>query len=236
MGDGLYVGMAAATARTQQLDAVADNLANAQTPGFQQTTPAFQTFLSLERNAQMASVAAVDTGLDVKPGQRTETGRALDLAPSEDQWFSVRLSDGSPGFTRAGNVLVDARGVLTVAGHSLLNPDGNAISIPPGTTPTFGADGTVYVRGQVMDIVATHRLDGPLTRGAPSVVTLAEGAHSALSAGGVRVGELMMGNSSTLDAAVQLVTVQRQFETAMQAIQTYRHMDTSATELGRVRG
>ena len=45
MADGIYVGMSAAIGRAAQLDAIADNLANIESPGFKGTRPAFSSFL-----------------------------------------------------------------------------------------------------------------------------------------------------------------------------------------------
>ena len=50
---------------------------------------------------------------------------------------------------------------------------------------------------------------------------------------GVNVGQLEMGNATALDATVQMIGAQRQFETAMQAIQTYRRLDDRVIEVGK---
>ena len=52
---------------------------------------------------------------------------------------------------------------------------------------------------------------------------------------GVSVGQIEMGNSTPLDATVQMIGAQRQFETAMQAIQTYRRLDDRVIEVGKSR-
>jgi flagellar basal-body rod protein FlgF len=44
-----------------------------------------------------------------------------------------------------------------------------------------------------------------------------------------------LGNAGALEAALQLVTAQRSFDSSMQAIQTYRQLDQRGAELGRVR-
>jgi flagellar basal-body rod protein FlgF len=49
------------------------------------------------------------------------------------------------------------------------------------------------------------------------------------------VGELELGNVGSLESAVAMITAHRQFETAMQAIETYKKMDERAIEIGRVR-
>jgi flagellar basal body rod protein FlgG len=53
--------------------------------------------------------------------------------------------------------------------------------------------------------------------------------------GGVSTGQLEMGNVTPLESTVQMINAQRQFETAMQAIQTYRRLDDRVVEVGRVR-
>ena len=53
MADGIYVGMAAAAARAEQLDSIADNLANVETPGFKASHPAFQSFLPSRRQRHL---------------------------------------------------------------------------------------------------------------------------------------------------------------------------------------
>jgi flagellar basal body rod protein FlgG len=56
-----------------------------------------------------------------------------------------------------------------------------------------------------------------------------------VSDGTLRVGELELGNVSALDSTVQMINAQRQFDMAMQAIQTYRKLDDRATQVGLVK-
>ena len=65
MADGIYVGMAAAAARAEQLDSIADNLANVETPGFKASRPAFESFLPPRagKSSDKVSTAAVGTGI-----------------------------------------------------------------------------------------------------------------------------------------------------------------------------
>ena len=68
MADGLYVSMCGAVARAEQLEAVADNLANAQTPGFKAARPAFESFMAASGAQDKHYAAAVATGFDLRPG------------------------------------------------------------------------------------------------------------------------------------------------------------------------
>jgi flagellar basal body rod protein FlgG len=58
---------------------------------------------------------------------------------------------------------------------------------------------------------------------------------SQMSDGGVRVGELELGNVSALESTVQMIGAQRNYELAMQAIQTYRQLDQTSVKAGLVR-
>jgi flagellar basal-body rod protein FlgF len=51
----------------------------------------------------------------------------------------------------------------------------------------------------------------------------------------LRSGEVELGNSSALEATIAMVTAQRNYDSSMQAIQTYRQLDQRASELGRTR-
>jgi flagellar basal body rod protein FlgG len=55
------------------------------------------------------------------------------------------------------------------------------------------------------------------------------------SDGSVRVGELELGNVTALESTVAMIGAQRNYELAMQAIQTYRQLDQRVVEVGRAR-
>ena len=70
--------MAAAAARADQLESIADNLANVETPGFKASYPAFQSFLprGASPTSDKVAAAAVGTGSRRILG-RTKTSSAL---------------------------------------------------------------------------------------------------------------------------------------------------------------
>ena len=76
---------------------------------------------------------------------------------------------------------------------------------------------------------------GGLSQFGVNLTVLAPGAggQAVPAAVAVRSGEIETGQP--LEAAVSLISLQRGFDAAMQAIQTYRRMDDRSTELGRVR-
>lgn len=237
MADGLYVGMSAASARSQQLDSIADNLANAETPGFKAARAAFQSFLPTGvRATDKVFAGAVATGVDLSAGLTNVTDNPLDVTPEGQAFLGVALPNGQQAFTRNGSLGIDAQGVLSAQGLPVLGVDGNPIVLPPQTTPTIQADGTVLASGRAVGQLAMWNIAGPVAKLGASFLTAAPGGQATQVADGkLRVGELEMGNAPPLEAAVQMISAQRHFETAMQAISTYKRLDDRAMELGRVR-
>jgi flagellar basal-body rod protein FlgF len=235
MADGIYVGMSGAVARTQELDSLADNLANAATPGYKAERPAFASFLPSQGAAQSAHPAAVSTGVDLRPGATSHTGNALDLRPDGSAFFGVLRPDGQVAYTRDGRAQVDAEGNLRMAGERLVSTSGNPVTVPPQSRPTVTADGDVVVDGRAVDRLALFHLSGPLQHAGPGQLLTRPGGAATPATEAVRSGELELGNYSALEAAVHMVTAQRSFETSMQAIQTYKQLGDRANEIGRVK-
>lgn len=235
MADGLYVTMCGAAARTEQLDAVADNLANAQTPGFKASRPAFEAFLARSGAGDKAYPAPVATNLDLRPGPTSRTDNPLDVVPEDGAFLSVALPGGAPGFTRDGRLAVDGSGTLVQNGHPVLDVNGAPIRLPPGATARLDRDGTVQADGNPVGRIGLFHLAGPVDRLGPSIVTPGAGGRAEASDATVRTGELELGNAAPLEGMVQLIAAQRHFDASMQALQTYRSMDGRSADLGRVR-
>ena len=236
MADGIYVGMAAAAARAEQLDSIADNLANTETPGFKASHPAFQSFLPRGASAQSDKIATavVGTGADPSAGTLVTTGNPLDLVPQEDAFFMVQTSTG-PAYTRNGKLVVSPDGLLTSGGRMLMGTSGNPIQIPVGSTALINDRGSVMVGNVEIDRLALFKIQGGLAHVGPSLYGAVPAGVIAPADLGVSVGQLEMGNSTPLEATVHMIGAQRQFETAMQAIQTYKRLDDRAIEVGKSR-
>jgi len=236
MSDGIYIGMSAAVARARQLDAVADNLANAQTVGFKAARPSFESFLPKGGSASKVYAAAVDTGVDLREGSVAPTGRPLDLVPNDGAFLSVRLPSGAAAYTRDGRVSVDADGRLRAAGHPLLSDAGEPIFIPPGEgTPVIDSLGVIRMGDLEVGRIALFHLEGPVQKMGGALLSPQEEGRVTQSLAGVRVGEIELGNATPLEATVQMIGAQRAFDQSMQAIQTYRKLDEKIGELGKVR-
>ena len=239
MADGMYIGMAGAAARAAQLEAISDNLANTQTPGFKKAEPAFEAFLADSKAKDQAFPVAVSTAFDLSEGASLHTGERLDVVPNDGAFLAVQNGD-SVAFTRAGHLTLDPNGFLTAGHNPVLDVNGQPLRVPENvraqpTQTEIHSDGTLWFANERIGQLATFKLSGPLERIGPTLMRPQPNGQAAAVQSGVRVGELELGNVSPLTCAVQMVSVQRHFEAAMQSIQTYRQLDQRAADVGRVR-
>jgi flagellar basal-body rod protein FlgF len=228
--------MNGAAARLEQLDSVSDNLANAQTPGFKASRPAFEAFLAKADTNESPKIypAAVGTQIDLRPGSITQTGNPLDILPTGRSFIGVQTSGGI-ALTRDGHITVAPDGTLTASGMPLIDRLGNPLVAPPNTTVRFDTNGAVFANDVRLGEVALFDAAGPLDRAGPTLLVPKSPEALVASEDGLRLGEVEMGNANPLEATVQLVASQRHFETSMQALQTYKRLDERASEIGRLR-
>ena len=236
MADGMYVGMSAAVARAAQLESIADNLANTETPGFKASRPAFRAFLPPGPTDKVLA-GAVSTGVDLRPGPTNATDNPLDVLPDGDAYLGVKLSNGQIAYTRNGHLELGPNGELLASGLPVLGRSGDPVTVPAGAEPRIETNGDVVVgKGQLVDTLALYVAQGSMDRIAPTLLQPSAGSTvSPAAEGTLRVGELEMGNVSALDSTVQMINAQRQFDMAMQAIQTYRKLDDRAIQVGMVK-
>ncbi len=160
----LYTAASGMNAQQANIDNVAHNLANVNTPGFKKSHVQFEDLVYQETTAPGSptpgsgeSPTGMQTGLGTRPvatsrdfssGNLRATNSPMDVAIQGDGFLQVTLPDGSTGYTRAGALQRNAQGqVVTSEGYSL-EP---AISIPMATTSvTISKDGIVsaMVAGQ----------------------------------------------------------------------------------------
>jgi flagellar basal-body rod protein FlgF len=228
--------MAAAAARAEQLDSIADNLANVETPGYKAARPAFQSFLPSKSGGTSDKVATaiVGNGADQSRGMLVTTQGPLDVVPDQDSFMMVQTATG-PAYTRNGRLVVSPDGLLVSNGRPVIGMSGNPIPVPIGFTPQVTELGTIVIDKVEVDRLALFKIQGTATHVGPSLYGPGPGAEVVPVDLGVAVGQLEMGNSTPLEATVQMIGAQRQFETAMQAIQTYRRLDDRVIEVGKSR-
>lgn len=137
MNDAFQIAATGLDAHRQQVDVIADNLANMATPGFRRGRVAFVDMVDTARTAAPSpdgstagtagAVAARGRGVAVdsvwrvqEPAALRETGSAWDLAIAGEGFLEVQAADGRRLYARGGTLAVGADGRLaTSTGHAL---------------------------------------------------------------------------------------------------------------------
>ena len=85
--------------------------------------------------------------IDLSPGPRMVTARPLDIAMNDKTVLGVRAENGDLGWTRRGDLGVDAEGFLTTgSGRPVLDDSGAEIQLPVGSVSyAIAEDGSVTV-------------------------------------------------------------------------------------------
>ncbi|MDE8345385.1 MAG: flagellar hook-basal body complex protein [Acidocella sp.] len=142
--NSLYTGMAGLQAITARMQAVATNLANQQTSGFEAVQALTEAANYQGANAPAGADATVLTpGPDTMPGPLRHTGDPMNIAVSGDAWLQVKTPAGT-ALTRDGALTISSAGILTdSSGNPVLNITGQPINLPILAKLEIGSDGTI---------------------------------------------------------------------------------------------
>lgn len=225
MDRGLYIAASGMLAELTRQDQIANDLANASTPGYKsdrstqhsfgeillQNTENGQQIGSLGLGAQIGT-----TWTDMTQGGLQQTGEPLDIALNGSGFFSVQAPDGVR-YTRDGQLTLDASGRLqTSTGYLLLDTNGKPITVGSSTGMQVAADGTVTSNGKAVAQIAVVSLTNPVKQGD----TLFAGTAGAKPAGTAVVqGSLEGSGVDATKAMVDMLTSLRTYQSDQQAIQ-----------------
>jgi flagellar basal body rod protein FlgG len=241
VNSGIYSAVSGSISAMTRLDAIANNIANASTPGFK-----------AERFVQHAAAAgsevppptAVATPItrghvetDFSQGEIEATGNPLDVAISGPGFLVV---DGPHGerLTRRGNLSVDAEGFLATTDGLRVQGDGGDLTIGKGPV-VITADGTVRVNDAVAGKLRVVTVADPtqLLREGGTTFALGKQTPTDVAPEQVRVtqGALEAANLSPVESLVALVDTMRGFEAYMNAAQRLDQVTAKAiSDVGHV--
>jgi flagellar basal-body rod protein FlgG len=245
MLEGLNTGAAGMAAQQQRIDAVANDLANANTTGYKHQRVGFRDLVydqtgrsSAEGVRTGAGAAAVDAGRAFAQGVLQRTDRPLDVAIQGEGFLRVRLADGRDALTRDGGLHVDGSRRLVTSTGAVVQP---AITVPEGIAEdqiSIGGDGTVLAAGRRigrLDVVTVRSPQGLLSAGDNAFVASAASgpAIAAPRATTLTQGALEASNTDMAEAMVAMIESQRAFQLASKAITTADEMMGIANQVKR---
>lgn len=150
MDNTSYIALSRQSALWNQMNTVANNLANMNTPGFRREAVMFQEYLN--KTPQSDSLLSqkvsqvLDFGMvtDFSEGKVSVTGNPLDVAISGEGFFTIQTEDGVR-YTRDGHFDLDSDGqVVNSQGKPLLSDTGEPFFLAPNESDiNISGDGTL---------------------------------------------------------------------------------------------
>lgn len=240
MLEGLYSAASGMEAQQHQFDAISNDMANLDTPGYQSTIVGFHDLLYSNGSygstvATGAGAASGIVGRDQSQGAINHTAQPLDVAVQGEGFMEVRRFDGSIGLTRNGHLQLNAKRQLTNQEGMLIQPP---ITIPAGVPidhVTIAADGTVAAAGKKVgkiSLVSVPALNGLVADG-DSVfsATAASGAIRAAKNTTLQQGALEGSNVDLGAEMAKMMTAQQEYAMGSQAVQYQEQMLSIANQI-----
>jgi flagellar basal-body rod protein FlgF len=139
-----YIALSRQMTLRSQMDVVANNIANANTPGFKaEMLLMSEVELPSDPTTELSYVQDFATARDFSPGALRPTGNDLDLAIQGNGFFAVQTPEGTR-YTRVGRFELSGDGTLvTSQGYPVLS-GGSAVTLNPDDGPVNVAeDGSI---------------------------------------------------------------------------------------------
>jgi flagellar basal-body rod protein FlgG len=242
------------------VDTIANNLANVNTPGFKKGRVSFQDLVYRElgqplllQDGQPGTSLGRGTGVGIASlsklfagGELKRTDVPLDVAIQGDGFFEVTLPDGTHAYSRGGSLQVNREGLLATAAGNPLKPgihigfDAKEISIK--------TDGTVFVRSRDQrEAVEAGRIELVNFADTSGLLALGENLYRPTERsgdaiygrpgedgwGGIAQGFIESSNVKLVDEMVNLMVAQRAYEMSVKVIQASDEMLGMSNNLRR---
>jgi len=240
MDEMIYLAMTGAK-QTEYAQAInTNNLANVSTTGFRADLHSFSSVPIEGPGVETRINAVVDSyGTDFSQGAITTTGRDLDVAVRGEGFIAVQAPDGTEAYTRAGDLRVEAGGLLSTGAGHLVMGDGGPVAIPPNSSLLIGGDGTISIQplGQgpeTLTIVDRIKLVNPdtalLQKGSDGLLRMADDQVAAADASVSLIsGALEQSNVNVAKTLVNMIELARQYEMQVNVIkQSEENADAAA--------
>jgi len=258
----LWTAASGMAVQQTNLDVIANNIANANTNGYQKSRADFQDLMYQTLRLQGTKNEAgnqVPTGIQIGHGAMLaavqkvflqgdfqQTQNQLDVAIQGTGFIQVDLPSGTKAYTRAGSFKTDSQGRICTSDGYLIDPN---ITIPQtATAVSIASDGTVSA--QIANQVAPQQIGNILLYSFPNQAGLSamgqnlyqetEASGNAVSGtpgqnglGTILQGFLEMSNVNIMEEMVNLIIGQRAYEANSKTIQAADEMLQMANNVRR---
>ena len=224
-----YVALSRLDAQSRAMDVIADDIANASTPGFKASHALFSDWLNVQRRTASPPGGGIvaftqdrATYRDPQQGPISHTGNPFDLAISGEGYFTVSTPRGTR-LTRAGHFGPAPDGTLADAdGNPVLDASGQPIRLAANDTQvTITADGTVNTgSGPVGKIAVVQPADPNQLQAEGGRLLRADTPTQPVAAPAITQGAVEESNVQPIVEITRMMTLLREFQFTSQFVQS----------------
>ncbi len=236
----LEVGGAGIEGADAKVKALMNNVVNSETPGYRKSDVVIKAFPTYLEQAQVRSSTSVPqiegVHYDQTPGTLLRTGNNLDVAIGGEGFFAVQTPQGER-YTRDGRFVLDQNGrLLSVAGDYPVMGLGGPIMVQPGDKIEFTNEGKVMVNGQEMNTLKVVNFNDtssllPVTG---ALFKADDNAQIAINdAPRIVSGYVEASNSNVIEETMNLIYLNRLYQTNAKVVTSRETMFTRALDMGR---
>jgi len=224
---GIYRAASGMLPQIRKQEVIANNLANASTPGFKRENIFLQELseakdCTMSRQEKWEIPMYDDIYTDFSQSVLERTDNPMNLALDGKGFMVVQSADGQSLYTRAGNFTISTEGIVVTSDGYQLQTDSGPIQIESGDTLTVGIDGTVSVNSEERGILQLVSFENPqrLEKFDGSVYRAPEDeAPVEPESLWVRQGYIETANVDVIREMVDMIQSFREYESNQKAIQ-----------------
>ena len=238
----IYTSLTAMRGSMARQTATANNLANAQTPGFRAEISEAQSLWLRGEGANTRAFANENVvAADMRSGTITHSGRDLDVAMAGDAMLTVQAPDGEESYTRRGDLQISANGLLTTGdGHPVQGAQG-PINLPPYDSVAIDTEGRIHIVPAGGDAQQPQEIDRMrlVTPAGSDIVKGLDGLFRVKDGGilpddpdaRVITRSIEGSNVNATTALVEMIEASRSWDTQLKLIGDARDLDAATTDL-----
>ena len=226
-------------AQQRAMDVTANNLANANTPGFKRQQVQFADWLSRQNGIDVPRGGQIlaytqdrATWRDAQQGALSHTGNTYDLALTGEGYFTVDTPRGVR-LTRDGRFGAAPDGTLAdSSGNAVLDSNGQPLRIPPNTTRlAIAGDGTLSGDAGPLGKIGVVKPNDPARLQAEGATLMnAPTGTAPVAAPGIVQGALEESNVQPVLELTRMMNDAREFQFVSQYVQAESDRQQSAID------
>jgi flagellar basal-body rod protein FlgF len=218
------IALSAQMALSRKLEAVANNIANADTTGFKSQSVLFKEELSkADKNEKMSLVLDYGEYKDLTNGPITQTGGTLDVALEGSGFLAVQTPDGEK-YTRNGRMSINNQSQLVTSfGAPVLDQGGQAITLPANSKDiSISQSGVISTKAGILATLKIVKFANSQTLEPEgnSLFKAPQGGAVADLETKVYQGAVEGSNVNSINETTEMIDVSRRYQAVARLLQT----------------